>query len=101
MTIRIRTKETVKDIGLVTAYYLDGNYPMDANEIFLGVSVVCDHKPEWHHASFSQYRDNLEIPDSMFPANRIMRAFEFYAEYVKRMADDYQEEKEWENKVNA
>lgn len=100
MTYRIEIRDIVSHDKSFKAYYLVGEYPLDDNEIFLGVMGECIPAPHMCHVSFVRYRESPEMVDVTILTSDIDKVFQFYADYVNRKADEYLESHEWQNQIH-
>lgn len=101
MTIEIQIRPVTKENGKFIAYYaMEDIYPYE-KEFFLGVSLPCTHLRGMNHVSFNQYHNEPEMPDGLFSNEDLMNAFQFYADYVWRMADELKEMQEWEKQMEG
>lgn len=101
MTHQIETRNIINNEKPYKGYYLIGEFPLDGNEIFLGVTGECVHKPEMCHVSFCRYRECPEMVDVMILTVDIDNVFQFYGDYVAQKAKQYAEDKEWEDILNG
>lgn len=99
MTYHIEVRNVTSNGKQYKAYYLIGEFSLDDNEILLGAMGDCNAHPDMCHVSFSRYRESPEMVDVSILKSDIDKVFQFYADYVAKKADEYQESREWENQM--